>query len=82
MIIIDMDLTDLEKKVDSILDLDRDSQYEINVYVETTKRAGVRTYTSPKEVFELLSDVWPIYEIKADNFILEIDINKLEGVEK
>jgi hypothetical protein len=23
-----------------------------------------------------------IYEIKADNFILEIDINKLEGVEK
>jgi hypothetical protein len=82
MIIIDMDLTDLEKKVDSILDLDNDSEYVITVYVETIRRAGVRTYTSPKEVFELLSGVWEIYEIKADNFTLEIDIDKIETIEK
>lgn len=79
-----MDIQDIEKKVDALLDLD-DKEYLITIYFHYSMGVKAHTFTDKKEVLDILTDIMNIME-KEDvdelsKFELGMDIDRIVWME-
>lgn len=68
-----MDIQDIEEKVDALLDLD-DREYLITIYFHYSQGVKAHTFTSKKEVLDILTDIMNIMEKEDVEELSKFDI--------